>query len=415
VRALTLESHFRDKYVTATNHALVVGFQRSFNIGFFFGLSDSAGSFAQCLVLYVGSKLTSTGTPVNHVIQVAIMLTFAIMGLGSILECIPQVSNSTDAASRLMRFSKLEKDSHEHLGDTRIVTIGEIVFDDLRFAYPSRPEQTILKGINLQIQPGTSTAIVGGSGSGKSTIANLLLDIWSTTQTPVTGTAKAGELSIAGRDVHGISTTALRSLIVPVSQTPTLFAASVAENISYGLPSDSPYNNMDSIIAAAQQAGIHEFVSSLPLGYNTAIGDGGMGLSGGQAQRIAIARALVREPSVLILDEATSALDVESASLIRHTIKDLVDTPGRAITVLIITHSRDMMDIAEHIVVLDQGQIVEEGGFEELLAKGGALSNLLSGGQWAGDRDKRSRRRGRPKLKDVDWKARKRARQRRRM
>ncbi|KAK4545551.1 hypothetical protein LTR36_002901 [Oleoguttula mirabilis] len=409
VRALTLESHFRDKYITATNHALVVGFQRSFNIGFFFGLSDSASSFAQSLVLYVGSKLASQGTSVGDVIQVAVMLTFAITGLGAILEWIPQVGSSQDAALRLMRLSTLQSDSHEHMGDTRVVTIGEIVFDNLRFAYPSRPEQTILKDLNLKIHPGTSTAIVGGSGSGKSTIANLLLDIWSTTQTPATIAAKSGELTIAGRDVQSISTTALRSLIVPVAQTPTLFAASVADNISYGLPADSPYNNTASVHAAAQQAGIHDFIVSLPSGYNTAIGDGGMGLSGGQAQRIAIARALVRKPAVLILDEATSALDVESANLVRQTIRDLIARADRGMTVIIITHNTDMMEMAENIVVLDQGEIVEEGGFDDLMGKNGPLANLLGGGEWDGERERRragsSRKRGLPKLRDVDWKA----------
>ncbi|KAI7169784.1 putative ABC transporter, partial [Hortaea werneckii] len=417
VRALTLELHFRNKYITATNHALVVGVKRSFYTGFFFGVSDSAGHFAQGLVLYIGSWLASQGTSVNSVIQVAVILTFAIVGIGGILECMPQIGNSLDAASRFLRLSKLEKSSHEHLGDTRIETIGEIVFDNLRFAYPSRPEQLVLKDINLRIQPGTCTAIVGGSGSGKSTIAYLLLDIWSTTQTPLPGFAKAGELTIGGRDVQSISTPALRSLIVSVSQTPTLFAATVAENIAYGLPEESPHNTLPSIIRAAKQAGIHDFITSLADGYNTLIGDGGMGLSGGQAQRVAIARALVRQPSVLILDEATSALDVESADLIRQTIKDLVEAPGRALTVIIITHSRNMMEFAEHIVVLDQGQIVEEGEFEELLMKGGALTNLLSGGEWDGSqrRGKKSRARGTPKLKEVDWRAKGKAQRRQRM
>ncbi|TKA32476.1 hypothetical protein B0A50_01584 [Salinomyces thailandicus] len=414
VRALTLEMHFRNKYITATNHALVVGIMRSFNIGLFFGISDSAGHFAQALVLYVGSWLASKGTSVNSVIQVAVMLTFAIMGLSGILECIPQIGNSTDAASRFLRLSKLNKDSHEHLGDTRIETIGEIVFDNLRFAYPSRPEQLILKDINLRIQPGTCTAIVGGSGSGKSTIANLLLDVWNTTQTPGSGLETVGELTIAGRDVQSISTTALRSLIVPVSQTPTLFAATVAENIAYGLPEDSPQSTLACVRRAAESAGIHEFIVSLPHGYNTNIGDGGIGLSGGQAQRIAIARALVREPSVLILDEATSALDIESANLVRQTIKTLVEAPGRSMTVIIITHNRDMMEFAEHIVVLDQGQVIEEGEFEELLAKGGALTNLLSGGEWVGN----GLGGAKPKkkvLKEVDWRAKHRPRQRQRM
>ena len=135
-----------------------------------------------------------------------------------------------------------------------------------------------------------------------------------------------------------------------------------------------------------------------------------MGLSGGQAQRIAIARALVRKPAVLILDEATSALDVESASLVRQTIEDLVKDRARAMTVIIITHSRDMMEIAEDVIVLDQGRIVEQGGFEELLTRNGALSNLLSGGEWKGEREEQQgngRLRGVPLLKDVDWRKRK--------
>ena len=211
--------------------------------------------------------------------------------------------------------------------------------------------------------------------------------------------------------MQSISTTALRSLIVPVLQTPTLFAATVAENICYGLATVSPHNNRSSITAAAKQAGIHEFITSLSSGYDTLIGDGGMGLSGGQAQRLSIARALVRKPSVLILDEATSALDVESAALVRETLRELVDQPGRAMTVIIITHDRDMMEMAEHIIVLDQGVIVEEGGFEELMAKNGALSNLLSGGEWDGEREGRQagssrKKRGGPSMKEVDWKAR---------
>ncbi|KAK5676695.1 ATP-dependent permease [Elasticomyces elasticus] len=415
VRALTLEEHFKQKYTVATKFALTVGFQRSFYTGFFFGLSDSAVAFSTALVFYIGSLLIKQGAPVNKCIEVVVMLMFALTNASMILECIPQVGSSRDAASRLMRLAGLPKDSHEHLGDTRVVTVGEILFDNLRFAYPSRPEQTVLKNITLKIEPGISTAIVGGSGSGKSTIANLLLDIWSTAQMHAAEARNAGELIIGGREIRTVSTRSLRSLVVPVLQTPTLFAATVAGNITYGLDDSSQFTTMDAIIDAARQAGIHDFVVSLPQGYETLIGDGGMGLSGGQAQRLAIARALVRKPSVLVLDEATSALDVESAALVRQTIQSLVQDLSRDMTVIIITHSRDMMEMAEHIVVLDQGQIVEEGGFEELLAKDGPLSNLLSGGEWVEDRPKgaSSGRRGVPKMRDVQWRARQRAGSRR--
>ncbi|EMC94702.1 hypothetical protein BAUCODRAFT_124301 [Baudoinia panamericana UAMH 10762] len=405
VRALALESHFKDKYIRATNHALVVGFQRSFYTGFFFGLSDSAVSFANALVFYIGTWLVCRGTAVNDVIQVIVMLMFALANISVILECIPQVGSSRDAASRLLRLAHLPQDSHEHLGDTRVESVGEILFNNLRFAYPSRPARTVLNRINLRLHPGVSTAIVGESGSGKSTIATLLLDIWNTAQMPETDAAAAGELIICGRDITTLSTPSLRTAIVPVLQNPTVFAATVAENITYGLPTGSPYCSEVVIIDAAQRAGIHDFINSLPLGYDTPIGDGGMGLSGGQAQRVAIARALVRNPSVLILDEATSALDVESAALVRQAIKSLVDDKSRAMTVIMITHSRDMMEMAKHVVVLDQGNVVEEGGFEELLAKEGALSNLLSGGAWTDNKlsGHTARKRGAPRLKDVRW------------
>ena len=165
-------------------------------------------------------------------------------------------------------------------------------------------------------------------------------------------------------------------------------------------------------MAAGKQAGVHDFICSLPQGYNTPVGDGGMGLSGGQAQRIAIARALVRRPAVLILDEATSALDVESANLVRQTVKNLVNDESRTMTVVIITHSREMMEIAENIVVLDKGMIVEQGVFEELLAKNGALTNLLTGGEWTGSSKQQAAVRSRrvPVLKDVEWKKRRKGR-----
>ena len=144
-------------------------------------------------------------------------------------------------------------------------------------------------------------------------------------------------------------------------------------------------------------AGIHEFISSLPFGYDTLIGDGGMGLSGGQAQRIAIARALARHPELLILDEATSALDVESACLIRETVQRLLSEsrqPGsKPLTVLIITHAKEMMAIADRIVMLDQGRVVEEGSYDELLAReNGRFASLLRGEAWVRDVKKTNRR-----------------------
>lgn len=411
VRSLTLEPYFLKKYMEATKSSLSIGFQRAFYSSFFFGVSDSAGNFATAVIFYVGSLLVSKGANTADIIQVFTMLLFTITSASAILEWIPQIGASKDSAARLLRLATLPKDSHEHLGDTRIKNVGDIVFDDLRFCYPSRPDQTVLKNISLRLRPGTATAIVGGSGSGKSTIANLLLDLYSTNIMADHHLHKAGELTFGGRSIQNIHTPSLRALIVVVSQTPTLFADTVAENIAYGLPANHPCRA--NIELAARQAGIHDFIVSLPQGYETLIGDGGTGLSGGQSQRISIARAIVRKPSVLILDEATSALDVESANLIRDTLRALIREQEN-LTVIIITHHKDMMEIAERVVVLDQGVMAEEGTFEELMEKKGALANLLSGGEidamkavemQEGRKGKRKSRGGAavPILKEVDW------------
>ena len=403
VMALTLEDHFLKKYTVATDYALKVGYIRAILSGFFYGLSESAGTFSTALIFYVGTTIARTSGPsvVPGVLQVTALLVFTIDSVSALLSYVPQIGQAKDTASRLLRLAQLPKDSHEHMGNTKLNTIGEISFNNLNFSYPSRPDVLTLKDINLHIKPGTSTAIVGGSGSGKSTIANLLLNLYTTNNAhhntfPSFSRSKLGDLTLAGRDVKNVDTPSLRSLVVVVPQNPTIFAATAAENIAYGLTPNSPHNTPESIAAAARAAGIHTFITSLPSGYATLIGEGGLGLSGGQAQRIAIARALVRQPSVLILDEATSALDVESANLVRDTLKTLLESREREMTVIIITHSREQMEIAERIVVLDQGCVVEEGGFAELAAGNGALANLLSGGEWdSGEREEEERRRAR--------------------
>ena len=167
----------------------------------------------------------------------------------------------------------------------------------------------------------------------------------------------------------------LRSLIAIVPQTPILFSATIAQNTSYGLPETSPLASLLSVRAAAVSAGIDEFVMSLPNGYATLIGEGGTGLSGGQAQRLAIARAVVRKPKILVLDEATSGLDPESANQIQGMIGKL---EKEGVGVLVVTHDRKMMQGCKEVVVLGDGKVLEQGGFEQLLRrKGGHLRKLL--------------------------------------
>jgi ATP-binding cassette subfamily B (MDR/TAP) protein 1 len=173
----------------------------------------------------------------------------------------------------------------------------------------------ILKHISLKIPAGACVALVGTSGSGKSTIASILLKLYQTNAS--IPDPSSYDVTLSDRSLHHTSTTTLRDLISIVSQTPTLFPTTISGNIVYGLRANDPQNTAANARTAAISAGIRDFVSSLPDGYDTLIGDGGTGLFGGQSQRIVIARALARNPDVLIMDEATSSLDIESASVIR--------------------------------------------------------------------------------------------------
>ena len=173
-------------------------------------------------------------------------------------------------------------------------------------------------------------------------------------------------------------------MIAIVPQTPVLLPGTVRENIIYGLQPDSALISASKIEAAAQMAGIHEFVQSLPQGYATIVGEGGMGMSGGQAQRIVIARAVIRNPRILILDEATSALDDESARIIKNSVIRLMRETQRCLTVIVVTHSKAMMSFADQVIVMDGGCVAEQGSYTELLARRGKLWKMLKPGSSTG-------------------------------
>ncbi|KAL1634321.1 ATP-dependent permease [Neofusicoccum ribis] len=393
VRGLALEAALRCKHLAATRAVFARGTRRALLCGLFFGLTDSLIFFATALLFYYGAVLVAAGEfSTERVLQVFTELTMSMTNVNAIVAMIPQMGSSRDTATRLLRLANLPLlASHEARGTTRVPVVGDIVLHDLSFAYPSRPHAPVLHHVSTAIRAGTSVALVGASGSGKSTVAALLLKLYP----PPDGDGQAA-ITLSGRDIRHLHTRTLRSRIALVGQQPTIFPASVADNIAYGLDAGLP-----AIRAAAAAAGIDDFVASLPDGYDTLVGDGGgVGLSGGQAQRIAIARALARRPDVLVLDEATSALDVENARLVRETIQRLMrgtreereaesvsgsgGSKGRVgvgMTVVIITHARAMMEMADRVVMLDQGRVVEEGTFAELSRrKGGEFARLLRGG-----------------------------------
>jgi subfamily B ATP-binding cassette protein MsbA len=237
---------------------------------------------------------------------------------------------------------------------------GRIGFDAVSFRYGSDPTSPwALREINLQLEPGEVVALVGPSGAGKTTLASLLPRFWDVTE---------GGILLDGRDIRQIRLKELRGAIGLVPQEPALFSGTIRENIAYGRLEAAP----EDIEAAARAAHAHEFIERLPQRYDTLVGERGVKLSGGQRQRIAIARAILKDPRVLILDEATSSLDTESERLIEDALERLL--VGR--TTLIIAHRLSTVRRADRLVVLSHGRIVEQGKHAELLALSGLYARL---------------------------------------
>lgn len=244
---------------------------------------------------------------------------------------------------------------------------GNVTFQDVDFYYPTRPSVQVLKELNMNAYEGQSVALVGPSGCGKSTCIQLLQRFYD----PLNGIVAVDE-----SDVKSMTQKTLRKQLGIVSQEPALFDRTIAENIAYG--DNSREVRQDEIIEAAKKANIHNFISSLPLGYETRLGERGTQLSGGQKQRVAIARALLRNPKILLLDEATSALDAESEKVVQEALESAMI--GR--TCLTIAHRLSTIIDSDMILVFDAGKIVEKGTHKELLALRGVYYNLyrLQGG-----------------------------------
>lgn len=238
---------------------------------------------------------------------------------------------------------------------------GHIRFEEVNFEYPSRPDMAVLKGVNLDIKPGQKVALVGHSGSGKSTIVSLLLRLYSFDR---------GRILLDGRDIRDFDLPAYRSVFAIVPQEVLLFGGTIRENILYGKPDASE----EELLEAARVSNSLEFIRSFPDGFNTVVGERGIKLSGGQRQRIAIARAVLRNPDILILDEATSSLDAESEKAVQEALDRLLE--GR--TAIIIAHRLATIRNADVIYVLDNGKIVEQGRHDELIHRGEGIYSELA-------------------------------------
>jgi ABC-type transport system involved in Fe-S cluster assembly fused permease/ATPase subunit len=237
------------------------------------------------------------------------------------------------------------------------VRAGEVVFDAVEFGY--RSDREILKGVSFRVPPGRSLAIVGATGAGKSTISRLLFRFYD-----VTG----GKILIDGQDLRDVTQASVRAAIGVVPQDTVLFNDTIRYNIAYGRPGAT----QEQIEAAARQAQVHDFVQRLPDGYDTRVGERGLKLSGGEKQRVAIARTILKNPRILILDEATSALDTRTEQDIQTALRAV----ARHRTTLTIAHRLSTVVDADEIIVLDDGRVVERGGHAELLARDGLYARM---------------------------------------
>lgn len=413
VRAMTGEASEAAKYTARLTESSAVskriGAEISlFSAGVSLGLSSIAG-----LVLYAGSYLVAAGDlsrgQLSAFLLQALQLEGALKGVSMVNA---RVTKASGAVSRVADVLELVPVVNRRGGWRPDRIEGDIVLDQVQFAYPSRPHLPVLRGVSMHIPAGTTVALVGPSGSGKSTLASLLLGFYAPTvpaPSASAGTAAATAAAAAAGAAAGAATPAsastphgpgmirvdgtrldlmdlhyLRSHMAHVPQEPLLFNCSIRDNIAYGKPGATDAE----VAAAAAAAQCGDFIAALPAGLDTQVGERGVSLSGGQRQRIAIARALLRDPRILLLDEYSNQLDVESEARVAAALKTL----ARGRTTIIIAHRMATVKAADVIYVLSHGRVVESGSHAQLMARGGMYAAMVAkqsggGGSGAGSGD----------------------------
>ncbi|KAJ5320576.1 hypothetical protein PENANT_c033G08172 [Penicillium antarcticum] len=290
---------------------------------------------------------------------------FGAQSAGTVFSFSPDMGKAKNAAAEFLKLFERRPtiDTWSEEGENLEHCEGTIEFKDVHFRYPTRPEQPVLRGLNLSVKPGQYIALVGPSGCGKSTTIALLERFYD---------ALSGGVYVDGKNIADLNVNSYRSHLALVSQEPTLYQGTIKENILLGRPNEDPSD--EELVKACKDANIYDFIMSLPEGFETVVGSKGGMLSGGQKQRVAIARALLRNPKILLLDEATSALDSESEKVVQAAL----DAAARGRTTIAVAHRLSTIQKADIIYVFDQGKIVESGTHTELLRNKGRYYELVN-------------------------------------
>jgi len=316
-------------------------------------------------IIWEGANMVSSGSITAGQLVAFVSYTAiiggAIAGLGNFYTELLGAVGATERVREILKMDSETTQSKDQSSESNFEVHGNIIFENVHFNYPTREDVPVLQGVNLEVRPGEKVALVGASGAGKSTIVQLLLRFYQ---------LKSGSITLDGKDLYNYPLHGYRSHIAIVPQEVMLFGGTIRENILYGKPSASE----EELINAAKLSNSWEFIQSFPEGLETIVGERGVKLSGGQRQRIAIARAILKDPAILILDEATSSLDANSEKVVQEALNILME--GR--TSIIIAHRLSTIREVDCIYVLDKGRIAESGTHEELSTKEDGLYSKLA-------------------------------------
>ncbi|KAM0885954.1 hypothetical protein ACQ4PT_030012 [Festuca glaucescens] len=365
VSSFCAEKRVMKKYVQKCQGSKNQGIRTGIVGGLGFGFSNMMLYLTAALCYYVGAKFVSQGNSnFGDVFKALFALVLTVVGAAQTSAMASDSTKAKDSATSIFTIldRKSQIDSSSEEGSTMEHVNGDIDFMHISFIYPSRPDIQIFSDFNLSIPSRKTVALVGQSGSGKSTVISLLERFYD---------PDSGVILLDGVEIKTLKLSWLRDQMGLVSQEPALFNDTIRANIAYG---KHEVVTEEEIVMAAKSANAHEFISSMPQGYNTTVGERGTQLSGGQKQRIAIARAILKDPRILLLDEATSALDAES----EHIVQDALDHMRVGRTTVIVAHRLSTIQGADIIAVLKDGTIVEQGRHDTLMGiAGGAYASLV--------------------------------------